>query len=78
MGRGGVKLIKDMYNGVVISMLTSGGITSEFLITIGLHQGSILCTYLFALVMDKLTKLIHVQVPLCMPFAYEIAFNGCN
>ena len=33
-----IRLIKDMY-GVVTNMRTSGGITSEFSITIGLHQG---------------------------------------
>ena len=57
-----IKLIKDMYNVVVSSARTSGGITSEFLITIVLHQGSLLSPYLFALVMDELTKLIQEEV----------------
>jgi hypothetical protein len=35
-----IMLIKDMYDRVVTSVRTSGGITSEFPITIGLHQGS--------------------------------------
>lgn len=65
-----------MYSRVVTSVLTSGGIISEFLITIGLHQRSTLCKYLFAPVMDKLSKSIHKQVPLCMLFAYEIALMG--
>ena len=57
-----IKLIKDMYNVVVSSARTSGGITSEFLITIILHQGSLLSPYHFALVMDELTKLIQEEV----------------
>ena len=40
-------LIKDMYDRAVISVRISGGITSEFPIIIGLHQGSELSPYLF-------------------------------
>ena len=50
-----IKLIKDIYDGVATSVRTSGGITSEFPFIIGLHQGSTLSSYLFALVMDELT-----------------------
>ena len=35
------------------SVKTTCGETSDFLITIGLHQGSALSPYLFALMMDK-------------------------
>ena len=51
-----IKLIKDMYDEAITSVRTSGGITSEFPITLGLHQGSTLSPCLFALVMDELTK----------------------
>ena len=37
-----VRLIKDMYNDVVTSVRTSDGDTDDFLIRIGLHQGSAL------------------------------------
>ena len=56
-----IKFIKDMYDGAVTSVWTSGGITSEFPITIGLQQGSILTPYLFPLVMDQLVKSIQVE-----------------
>ena len=50
----------------------STGITSEFSITIGLHRGSTLNPYLFALVMDELTRLIQVKVPWYIPFPNDI------
>ena len=33
-------IIRDMYEGVVTNVRTYGGLTDEFPITIGLHQGS--------------------------------------
>jgi hypothetical protein len=55
-----VTLIKDMYNNVVISVRTSDGDTNDFP---GLHQGSALSTYLFALVMDEVTRDIQGGIP---------------
>lgn len=43
-----IDLVKDMYDGVIISVRTIGGETREFAITIGLHQGSMLSTYLLS------------------------------
>ena len=51
-----IKVIKDMYDGVVTSVRTAGGYTSEFPIQIGLHQGYALSPYLFTIVMGELTK----------------------
>jgi hypothetical protein len=50
-----VSLIKDMYDNVVTSVRTSDRDTNDFSINIGLHQGSALSPYLFALVMDEVT-----------------------
>ena len=47
----------------VTSVRTSGGITSEFLITVGLHQGLMLSPYLLVLVIDELSRLIQDEVP---------------
>ena len=49
-------LIKDMYNNIVTSVRTNDGNTYYFPIKIGLHQGSDLSPYLFALVMDEVTR----------------------
>ena len=51
-----VGLIEDMYNNIVTSVQTSDGDTDDFPIRIGLHQGSALSPYLFALVMDEVTR----------------------
>ena len=61
-----------MYDKVIIIVKTTIGETSEFSITIGLHQGSILSPYLFALVMDELTMHIQDDIPWCMLFADDI------
>jgi len=58
----------------------SGSTTSEFPVTIKLHQGSTLTSYLsylFALVMDEFTTLIQDKVPCCMFFFYKCyCFSG--
>ena len=61
-----------MYDGVTTSVRTQGGVTEEFPIKIGLHQGSSLSPYLFTLVVDVLTQHIQDPVPKCMLFADDI------
>jgi hypothetical protein len=65
-------LIKDMYDNVVISIRTSDGDTNNFPINIGLHQGSALSPYLFALVMDEVTRDIQDGILWCMLFADDV------
>jgi len=43
-----ITLIKDMYDNVMTSVRTSDGDTDDFLIKIGLHEGSALSPYLFS------------------------------
>ena len=58
-----VTLIKDMYNNVVTSVRTNDDNTDYFPIKIGLHQESALSPYLFALVMDEVTRNIQGDIP---------------
>ena len=58
-----IDIIRDMYDGVVTNVRTCGGITSDFFITIGLHQGSALSPFLFVIVMDELTRAIQDEIP---------------
>ena len=52
-------MIRDMYEGVVTTMRSLVGETSEFLITIGLHQGSTLSSNLFTLVIEIGANVVH-------------------
>jgi hypothetical protein len=52
-----------MYDNVVTSVQTSDGDTNDFLINIGLYQGSPLSPYLFALMMDEVTRDIQGGIP---------------
>jgi hypothetical protein len=51
-----ITLIKDMHDNIVTSVQTSDGDTNDFPINIELHQGLALSPYLFALVMDEVTR----------------------
>jgi hypothetical protein len=61
-----------MYDSVVTSVRTSDGDTNDFPINIGLHQGSALSPYLFALVMDDVTRDIQGSISWCMLFADDV------
>jgi hypothetical protein len=61
-----------MYDNVVTNVRTSDGDTNDFPINIGLHQGLALSPYLFALVMDEVTRDIQGGIPWCMLFADDV------
>jgi hypothetical protein len=67
-----ITLIKDMYDNVMTSVRTNDGDTNDFSINIGLHQGSALSPYLFALVMDEVTRDIQGGIPWCMLFTDHV------
>ncbi|PKU76023.1 integrator complex subunit 11 [Dendrobium catenatum] len=67
-----IQIIKDMYAGAITCVQTQGGLTKYFPISVGLHQGSALSPYLFALVLDVLTRHLQEDVPWCMLFADDI------
>ena len=67
-----VTLIKDMYNNAMTSVWINDGNTDYFPIKIGLHQGSVLSPYLFALVMDEVMRDIQGDIPWCMLFADDV------
>jgi hypothetical protein len=67
-----ITVVKDMYDNVVTSVRASDGDTNDFLINIGLHQGSTLRPYLFALVMNEVTRDIQDGILWCMLFADDV------
>jgi len=67
-----IRVVKNMYEGGRTSVRTPGGITNDFAVGVGLHQGSALSHFLFTLVMDELTKGIQDALPWCMLFVDDI------
>ncbi|XP_076940095.1 uncharacterized protein LOC143609136 [Bidens hawaiensis] len=61
-----IKIIRDMYAKSETSVRAPVRDTDFFPVEAGLHQGSALSPFLFVVVLDKLSKLIH---PWCMLFA---------
>jgi hypothetical protein len=61
-----------MYNNAVTNVRTNDGNTDYFPIKIGLHQGSALSLYLFALVMDEVTRDIQGDIPWCLLFVDDV------
>jgi len=58
-----IRAIRDMYKSAKTSVKTTAWDTEVFPIDIGLHQGSALSPFLFAIVLDELTKDIQDEVP---------------
>ena len=56
-----IDIIKDMYDGIVENIRTCGGLISDFSITIGLHQGSALNSFLFDILMYEVTRAIQMR-----------------
>ena len=67
-----ITLIKDMYNDATTFVRTCDSNTTDFSINISLHQGSALSPYLFALVMDEVTRDMQGEIPWCMLFADDV------
>jgi len=61
-----------MYDGVRTRVRTLVGDTNDFPIDIRLHQGSVLSSFLFTIVMDELTRVIQDEIPWCMLFTDDI------
>lgn len=71
-----VRLVNAMYAGARTNVRSEAGVTGEFNVAVGLHQGSALCPLLFLLVMDALTSNIQEEAPWCMLFADDIVLVG--
>ncbi|XP_046989009.1 uncharacterized protein LOC124594687 [Schistocerca americana] len=54
---------------------SSVGMTKEFLVKVGLHDGSALSPYLFDLVMDVLVKDVKKEAPWNMMFADDVVLR---
>ena len=51
-----VRIVQDMYEGARTQVKSSVGLTDKIPVGIGLHLGSSLSPYLFAMIMDVLAR----------------------
>ncbi|GKC01320.1 retrovirus-related pol polyprotein LINE-1 [Tanacetum coccineum] len=63
---------RDIYKGAKTRVQTTVGNTDFFHVEVGLHQGSVISPYLFALILDELSREIQESIPWCMIFAQDI------
>ena len=73
-----IRIIKDMHDGATTTVKSAAGLTEEFKVGVGLHQGSALSPFLFAIIMDKLTENIRKDAPWDMLFSDDIVLSRQN
>ncbi|KAK3524606.1 hypothetical protein QTP70_029912 [Hemibagrus guttatus] len=67
-----VTVVQDMYERSRTVVRCAVGQTEEFNVEVGLHQGSALSPFLFAIVMDQLSEEVRQESPWTMMFADDI------
>ncbi|GJR21612.1 ataxia telangiectasia mutated family protein [Tanacetum coccineum] len=67
-----IKVIQDMYEGARTCVRMPTGDSEYFPLDVGLHQGSAISPYLFALIVDELSRGIQESIPWCLIFADDI------
>ncbi|KAI5624580.1 hypothetical protein C0J50_15862 [Silurus asotus] len=71
-----VRVVQYMYEDSVTAVKCAVGKTDWFRVKVGLHQGSALSPFLFAVVMDRLTDEVRQESPWTMMFADDIVICG--
>ena len=71
-----VMIVQDMYEGARTRVKSNVGLTDMIPVGVGLHQGSSLSPYLFAMIMDVLARGIKDISPWCMLYADDIVLCG--
>ncbi|KAK3531799.1 hypothetical protein QTP70_029737, partial [Hemibagrus guttatus] len=67
-----VSVVQDMYERSRTMVRCAVGQTEEFKVEVGLHQGSALSPFLFAMVMDQLSEEVRQESPWTMMFVDDI------
>ncbi|KAK3559749.1 hypothetical protein QTP86_020747, partial [Hemibagrus guttatus] len=67
-----VRVVQDMYERSRTVVRCAVGQTEEFNVEVGLHQGSALSPFLFAMLMDQLSEEVRQESPWTMMFADDI------
>ena len=64
-----------MYDGATTTVRSAAGLTKEFKVGVELHQGSALNSFLFDIIIDRLTEDIRKDAPWDMLFADDIVLS---
>ena len=67
-----IRLMKDMYHQYETVVNCAAGTSESFAVEVGLHQGSVLSPFLFAIIMNALTENIRTKAPWQMMFADDV------
>ena len=67
-----------MHDRATTTVRSAVGLTKEFKVGFGLHQGSALSPFLFAIIIDRLTEDIRKDAPWDMLFADDIVLSRQN
>ncbi|XP_047502427.1 uncharacterized protein LOC125047925 [Penaeus chinensis] len=67
-----IRIVQDMYKESETKVRCIAGTTEPFKVEVGLHQGSALSPFLFAIIMDTLTESIRKEAPWNMMFADDV------
>ena len=67
-----VRLVQDIYEGSETVVRYAVGTTESFKVKVGLHQGSALSPFLFAVIMDRLTDVVRREPLWTMLFSDDI------
>ncbi|KAF7704748.1 hypothetical protein HF521_021820, partial [Silurus meridionalis] len=70
-----VRVVQDMYEDSVTAVKCTVGKTDWFRVKVGLHQGSALSPFLFAVVRDRLTDEVRQESPWAMMFADDMRWR---
>ncbi|KAK3552176.1 hypothetical protein QTP86_005104 [Hemibagrus guttatus] len=73
-----VRVVQDIYERSRTVVRCAVGQTEEFSMKVGLHQGSALSPFLFAIVMDQLSEEVRQESPWTMMFADDIVICSEN
>ena len=68
-----ITLTADTYNKCVTSVKSKQGLSGQFEIEVGLHQGSALSPFLFILLLDTITREVRMGTPWDLLYADDLA-----
>ena len=71
-----IRVVQDMYIESETVVKCVAGTSEPFKVEVGLHQGSALSPFLFAIIIDTLTDDIRKEVPWSMMFADDVVLCG--